>query len=66
LDADEVTIAEALKNVGYSTACTGKWHLGDQADDLPRTQGFDYYYSIPYSNDMNPTILMQNETTIPG
>jgi len=64
LDADEVTMAEVLKNVGYSTACIGKWHLGDNSDDLPRTQGFDYYYGIPYSNDMNPTILMENETTI--
>jgi len=53
LGAEEVTIAEAVKNVGYTTACVGKWHLGDKPQDLPRTQGFDYYYGIPYSNDMD-------------
>jgi len=53
LDGNEVTIAEVLKRAGYSTACIGKWHLGDKPGDLPRTQGFDYYYGIPYSNDMD-------------
>jgi arylsulfatase A len=52
LAPSEVTIAEVLKQAGYSTACIGKWHLGDQAEFLPTRQGFDYYYGIPYSNDM--------------
>lgn len=30
----------------------GKWHLGDLKGHLPTDQGFDYYYGIPYSNDM--------------
>jgi arylsulfatase A len=54
LHPDEVTIAEVLKSVGYDTACVGKWHLGDQLEFLPRQQGFDYYFGIPYSNDMGP------------
>jgi arylsulfatase A-like enzyme len=37
---EEVTIAEALKSVGYATASIGKWHLGDQPY-LPENQGFD-------------------------
>ena len=53
LPADEVTIAEVLKPRGYATACVGKWHLGHLPDYLPTSQGFDLYYGIPYSNDMN-------------
>jgi arylsulfatase A-like enzyme len=54
LNPAEQTIAEVLKRAGYATACIGKWHLGDQLEFLPRQQGFDYYYGIPYSNDMGP------------
>jgi arylsulfatase A len=49
----EITIAEALKSVGYTTACIGKWHLGHLPPYLPTEHGFDYYYGIPYSNDMD-------------
>lgn len=52
LAPDEVTVAEVLKEVGYATACIGKWHLGDQPEFLPTRQGFDHYAGIPYSNDM--------------
>jgi arylsulfatase A-like enzyme len=68
LDPEEVTIAEALRAVGYATACVGKWHLGDQEPFLPTRQGFDYYFGIPYSNDMDrpycPLPLMRNEEVI--
>ena len=37
----EVTLAEALREVGYTTAHVGKWHLGT-AEYYPQTQGFDY------------------------
>ena len=49
----EVTIAEKLKENGYKTAAIGKWHLGHKNKYLPTNNGFDYYYGIPYSNDMN-------------
>jgi arylsulfatase A len=52
LHPDEITIAETLKSVGYSTAMIGKWHLGDQIPFLPMKQGFDSYFGIPYSDDM--------------
>jgi arylsulfatase A len=52
LNPDEKTVAEVLKDVGYATACVGKWHLGDQPEFLPTRQGFDHYLGIPYSNDM--------------
>ncbi len=53
LPASEITIAEALKSAGYSTGIIGKWHLGHLPQYLPAKQGFDYFYGIPYSNDMN-------------
>jgi arylsulfatase A len=53
LPASEVTIAEQLKKAGYATAALGKWHLGYQKEYLPTSHGFDSYFGIPYSNDMN-------------
>jgi arylsulfatase A len=53
LNPDEHTIADHLKQQGYATACFGKWHLGHHPETLPRQHGFDTYYGIPYSNDMN-------------
>ena len=54
LNPQEITIAELLKAQGYATACIGKWHLGDQPEFLPTRQGFDYFFGLPYSNDMGP------------
>jgi arylsulfatase A len=53
LNPAEHTIAEHLKQQGYATAAFGKWHLGHHPEVLPTAQGFDHYYGIPYSNDMN-------------
>ncbi|MHC4068784.1 MAG: sulfatase-like hydrolase/transferase [Planctomycetota bacterium] len=72
LNPSEITIADLLKKKGYATACIGKWHLGDQPQFLPTRQGFDYYYGIPYSNDMGteennncpPLPLLRNEKVI--
>jgi arylsulfatase A len=54
INADEVTMAEALKARGYATAIYGKWHLGDHPAFLPTRHGFDDYFGLPYSNDMWP------------
>lgn len=53
LPADEITIAAALKPQGYATGCIGKWHLGHLPQYLPTSHGFDSYFGIPYSNDMD-------------
>jgi arylsulfatase A-like enzyme len=55
LQPDEITIAEVLKARGYATAAAGKWHLGVLPQYLPTRQGFDSYFGIPYSNDMDQT-----------
>ena len=52
LDPTEITLAELLKDQGYSTMAIGKWHLGHRAAYLPTAQGFDSFYGLPYSNDM--------------
>lgn len=49
----EVLIAEKLKEYNYQTAIVGKWHLGHHPEFLPLNHGFDYFYGIPYSNDMD-------------
>ena len=41
MDTTEVTLAEAFKLNGYTTAHIGKWHLGEDAIYWPENQGFD-------------------------
>jgi len=75
LNPEEETIADILKAKGYATAAFGKWHLGHLPEFLPRKQGFDEFYGIPYSNDMWPNHptnknyypelpLIENETVV--
>lgn len=59
----ETTIAQMLKLKGYKTMCVGKWHLGHREAYLPPARGFDEYYGIPYSNDMNPPVVLH---AVPG
>ena len=60
LPQSETTVARALRDRGYATACIGKWHLGHMSPHRPIDHGFDYYFGIPYSNDMSPTPIMRN------
>jgi arylsulfatase A len=53
LDPAEITIAEVLREQGYLTALVGKWHLGHLPQFLPLRQGFEEFFGLPYSNDMN-------------
>lgn len=53
LQATEITIAKLLNNNGYRTGAVGKWHLGHKHPFLPGDHGFESYFGIPYSNDMD-------------
>ncbi len=71
INPNETILPEVLKKAGYATAIIGKWHLGDQPEFLPVRNGFDYWFGLPYSNDMGikkgkvPLLpLMRNETVI--
>jgi arylsulfatase A-like enzyme len=44
LGTEHVTLAEALKPAGYTSACIGKWHLGSQAPFRPQDRGFDFVF----------------------
>jgi arylsulfatase A len=65
LNPRERTVAEYLKELGYATTCIGKWHLGDQPEFLPTNQGFDHYFGIPYSNDMQRNSLEDGRRVTP-
>ncbi len=52
LPASEITLAELLKPAGYATACVGKWHLGWRRELRPQQQGFDEYYGLLHTNDV--------------
>jgi arylsulfatase A-like enzyme len=67
----EITLAEALKERGYRTACIGKWHLGSAPRYRPNRHGFDEFYGILYSTDMTlpvvhwpPIRLFRNQVAI--
>jgi len=71
INPQETVLPEILKKSGYATAIIGKWHLGDQPKFMPVKHGFDYWFGLPYSNDMGiktsngPMLpIMQNESVI--
>ena len=77
IEEGRTTVASMLKQHGYTTGCVGKWHLGFQNGDPvnrkdqvnynkllqpgPVTLGFDYFYGIPASLDMDPYIFIEND-----
>ena len=61
---NETTIAQMLKAKQYQTMCVGKWHLGHLPQYLPTNRGFDEYFGIPYSNDMNPRVLLHDTAKV--
>jgi len=65
LSANEITVAELLKQKGYATALTGKWGLGmNNTEGSPNKQGFDYYYGYldqKQAHNYYPTHLWEND-----
>src|SRR5690606_37882422 len=46
LNRECVTIAEVLREGGYATMMSGKWHVGEGPDQLPLRRGFDRFWGI--------------------
>ena len=46
LNASVPTVASRLKEAGYATFMSGKWHLGDAPQNWPRKFGFDRYFGL--------------------
>ncbi len=61
MSPEALTIAEIYKSEGYATGISGKWHIGDLPATRPQSQGFDWTYYIPSSNNQTNLILNGNE-----
>lgn len=74
IEEGRLTLPAMLKRQGYYTAGVGKWHLGlgkdaktDYSKPLipsPVSHGFDYYYGIPASLDMDPYVYIENDRAV--
>ena len=65
--AEEVTVAEVLKQAGYATGCVGKWDISGRRyveGQVPNDQGFDYYFGPLGANDRGQVQLMRNRETL--
>jgi arylsulfatase len=48
LSAEDPSIAQFMKNLGYATGQFGKNHLGDRNEHLPTVHGFDEFFGNLY------------------
>ena len=63
----EITLAELLRPVGYTTGCIGKWDVSDRkpiVERMPNNQGFDYYWGTLGANDDGSVRLHHNNQAI--
>ncbi len=69
IPADEITVAEVLKEAGYATGGFGKWGLGDRGTSgVPEKHGFDVffgYYNQIHAHTYYPNYLLFNSIKLP-
>jgi len=71
---DRITVADILKNSGYTTGVVGKWHLGlgpeggadwnGEISHTPNDIGFDYSFLIPATGDRVPCAYVENRKVV--
>ncbi|RAJ08178.1 arylsulfatase [Chitinophaga skermanii] len=75
LNRESLTLAEVLKEAGYSTLMSGKWHVGDDSLSWPNQRGFDQFFGFiggasnyfdiaPYKEKAPPVQLVENNRAI--
>ena len=67
MPASEITFAEMVREVGYQTACIGKWDVSNRKaiiDRMPNAQGFDYYFGALGANDAGKVTLHSNNKLV--
>ena len=64
IHSDEILLAEPLKKAGYATAFIGKWHLGGSPNHLPNDFGFDHFFGLHVSHNMNPAHLYRDDEIV--
>lgn len=64
MDPQQITLAELLRERGYATALIGKWLLVHEPAYGPLAQGFERFYGLPYSNDMIPLPLIDQDEIV--
>ncbi len=69
LPPEDVTVAEVLKDAGYTTGIIGKWGLGEpDTTGIPNRQGFDYWFGYlnqQHAHNYWPDYLWKNEEKYP-
>ncbi len=73
LPTSEITLAQVMKNAGYTTGMVGKWHLGSTPNKQPLARGFEHFFGTfhggtVYGNNDMPgltTVKTEGEETFP-
>ena len=67
MPASEITIAERLKEAGYTTGCIGKWDVSNRRailDRMPNAQGFEYFWGTLGANDSGRVVFHENNDKV--
>jgi len=73
IDPDTTTVADILKQGGYTTGIVGKWHLGLGQGPIdwntkiapgPLELGFDYAFLMPATGDRVPCVYVENHRVV--
>jgi arylsulfatase A-like enzyme len=69
LRPEDVTVAEVLKQAGYTNGLVGKWGLGGEGSaGVPTKKGFDFFFGYidqTHAHNYYPSFLVRNETRVP-